>query len=73
MTGLLSCLLDSSRLAIFVGRVPGDKLVIGTDHPYAPTALMTEFARHKDAYAFSEEQQQRLHQANAMALFTRKG
>jgi len=51
--------------------VPKDKLVIGTDHPYAPTPMIKIFTDGVGEWKFTEEERRRLNEGNAMALFPR--
>jgi Tat protein secretion system quality control protein TatD with DNase activity len=56
-----------------VAFVPEDKLLIGTDHPYAAPEGMAAFAKGVDEWKFSEGQRKRLYEGNAVALFPRLG
>jgi len=51
--------------------VPEDKLVIGSDHPYAVPDGMYAFSRAVDERGWSQNQRERLYLTNARALFPR--
>ena len=61
----------SPELDLAIAFIPEDKLVIGTDHPYAPTPMIVAFAKGVNDWEFGDVQKKRVFEGNARALFPR--
>jgi aminocarboxymuconate-semialdehyde decarboxylase len=65
--------LSSSPAALptMTAFVPQDRILFGSDNPYAPPELSSVFATHLDDAPFTAEQSAAINRGNALALFPR--
>ncbi|RPD75837.1 2-amino-3-carboxymuconate-6-semialdehyde decarboxylase [Lentinus tigrinus ALCF2SS1-7] len=62
---------DKHVLDLLTAWAGPDRILFGSDFPYAPTEGIKYFGKHLDEYRMSEEDRRKIYRENALALFPR--
>ncbi|KAI0685444.1 hypothetical protein C8T65DRAFT_168845 [Cerioporus squamosus] len=62
---------DKHVLDLLISWAGPDRILFGSDFPYAPTESIKHFGKQLDGYGMSEDDRQKIYRDNALSLFPR--